>query len=1060
MKVCVLEYKRRYIWSKLRHCYYWSENIGDQVWAHDNVPLKTKILELEEMIKFISKNPGDSKEHRSAFFKFNSEIFPLKDFVGMDKWNGLIYVDLDLNKSQRIMRLNADKQMLLYSHLDYALQNVLPNNYCYIEHSSSKVGIHCLFYFDCEKNEENFKKYAKYIYQVFRYKIDKYIKNFSHIFTDPDCLKSNGKSTVFDDVYNRAYQKLYITTIDYKYHKVNGSCEGIVVEEDEESSTIKEDEVKTKGNFNVKYITTKKKWALDHNDRYYVLTALKRYVGDRMKAYKLWYDFCQNISLYKHYTTNDFINQFEKEWDKIDAEQGHISILRKYGFKINDNEIHYELKEDQYLSDVYEDVIKNSVNGINMLVAGTGVGKTQAGKILNDKCLSPLEFGMHKPILVIEPLNSIIETKYDNINFRIVTGSNYIGNVNNYQMIVTNYNHLVKYSNNGIEVIEDIDMMFSKYELVIIDESHIMLKDIYRAEVLIPFMIELNKITSTKVVIQTATPMFEQSILNIKRTFYVNKKETIHKKVIFRQANNDFNIQDITCLVDYYIGNNKKVYIYWNNGSLQNMRQFKSIYHSPDKVVIYHKRNKDDIDMKYVSTKHNIDKYNIIMSSVYFGVGNDLDDELDDVAVIIIGMNCWQEDIQAIGRWRNVKNVETCIILLPNEMEFVNSTKETTFKFVDQLNKNQWRNKQVLYDKCIKNKSVIINNVSYEIKNEEYAEILAKMQTAADYSSQFKVKCDEFERRGYDVRPIIKPLESNQSWLAEIKTYKKKLKNIRNSEINKMLNGEYDYDEINKDGKMSTCARIIKKMQNLDLLQYCEMSKFSVSKIMRYDTFLQYYRRKWIDMQDYAELFSILWVRQRLSLNINKEYNFICDDNTVVTLTYDKYIIACGYLIWLSYRNQNEDTKKTKYFYFNKFKKICYDFNNIEQKLIEKIFIENYYNEEYNEFYKKFFNTTEDLLKNENEINEGNLFEHIAKIQMDEQTYITNLRMILDSYSGKIRGQLGNQDKKCVITDKFKNPYKYRLSVGQEFESHKALSEYTGKSVQSISQWKKKGWIR
>ena len=51
-------------------------------------------------------------------------------------------------------------------------------------------------------------------------KIDAYIENFSHIFIDPVCLKSSGKSKIFDDVYKRPYQKFYMTTIDYIYHNL------------------------------------------------------------------------------------------------------------------------------------------------------------------------------------------------------------------------------------------------------------------------------------------------------------------------------------------------------------------------------------------------------------------------------------------------------------------------------------------------------------------------------------------------------------------------------------------------------------------------------------------------------------------------------------------------------------------------------------------------------------------------------------------------------------------------------------------------------------------------
>lgn len=51
--------------------------------------------------------------------------------------------------------------------------------------------------------------------------------------------------------------------------------------------------------------------------------------------------------------------------------------------------------------------------------------------------------------------------------------------------------------------------------------------------------------------------------------------------------------------------------------------------------------------------------------------------------------------------------------------------------------------------------------------------------------------------------------------------------------------------------------------------------------------------------------------------------------------------------------------------------------------------------------------------------------------------------------------------KKCTITDKMKASAlkKYNLTIGQTFESAQALCDCVGKSAQSISQWRSKGWI-
>lgn len=54
---------------------------------------------------------------------------------------------------------------------------------------------------------------------------------------------------------------------------------------------------------------------------------------------------------------------------------------------------------------------------------------------------------------------------------------------------------------------------------------------------------------------------------------------------------------------------------------------------------------------------------------------------------------------------------------------------------------------------------------------------------------------------------------------------------------------------------------------------------------------------------------------------------------------------------------------------------------------------------------------------------------------------------------------IGKKTKSCTISDKFRHPEKYNLSPGQTFESCKNLADFTGKTVKTISEWSKKGWI-
>lgn len=52
------------------------------------------------------------------------------------------------------------------------------------------------------------------------------------------------------------------------------------------------------------------------------------------------------------------------------------------------------------------------------------------------------------------------------------------------------------------------------------------------------------------------------------------------------------------------------------------------------------------------------------------------------------------------------------------------------------------------------------------------------------------------------------------------------------------------------------------------------------------------------------------------------------------------------------------------------------------------------------------------------------------------------------------------KNKQVTITENFKHPEKYNLEIGQTFNSCTELANYTGKSIQSVSAWNNKLWIK
>ena len=1040
-------------WSNVSHKFYKCHDNGSRVWEAEGLPVKMEKLIIGEILNKLAKMKGLKKDKRPVVMRFDSERFPIKEKCGMENWNGVIYVDLDLNHHQTICNYNDNERARLYSSFIKGLKTIAPNNFFYIEHSSSGVGIHMMFCFDCEKTDANYHKYAYWIKTLFTDKLKEYVPEVESIMTTQG---------VFDSVYDRPYQKLFLTGNDAMVFAVNGDCSDIVVEMPEES-TQTEPEYNERIEYGDVNVRLKKEYTMHYPDRFYLITALKRFVGDEAKAKSIWYQICDKMTLYDNYTTDTFKLDFDKLWNKVDAKYGRIEILHKYGVNVDDRELHIHLRDDEYLGDITDILLENIVPGINLIEAAPGVGKTEIWKKLAyDWTKDLLNKGVTKPILVVEPMNSIVKSKYIGDTFDKVIGSKKIKSGFG-GCVVTNYNHCLKKTYDGYEPLDNPDEFFSQYSLVIVDESHLLVKDDFRSDVVIPFLETLNRCKTTKIVIQTGTPMFEKSVLDIKKHIVVHKKQKQQVKVLWREvADDNFNIAQIVCLVNYYVANGRKTYVYWTNGSNNNMVFLKNLM-SNLKCSIYHKRNSGDEDMTLIDNKHNIGDNDVIISSVYFGVGNDLNDEIDKAAVIVIGCNSWQEDIQAMSRWRMPKDLEMCIIVKPDEKEDFEASMNVTQNFVDIYNSVKWKCTLEWNDKLNREKSVIIGRATWQMREEWYIEYIAKMMAAKMYSQQTKVKIDEFGRHGYLVKPNYKMLIENNDWLYELKEHKARLKAVRNKSIIEMLNGEYNWDEINKDSKIELCAKTISRLNSAGLTQYCK--HWSYTGLSQYKTFLRYYNLRSNDDDDLAELFCIMWTTNSIKQNKNKEIELDFGGKLVI-LKKDTYLKICGYIAWLRWREKTGKDVPTQWCYFRIFSKIVNDFVGVEEKLLERLYVkistlnleEQFFDTALLNPYRevKSFDDFMEWIEAKNDMSTDSVmqtqFNYLIQMEVDKKTV------------GKNGGKVGSPKKRCVISEKIMESrvdqlIKYSLEVGMEFESLEKLAEYCKISQQVISQWVKKGWI-
>ena len=1005
-------------------------------------------------------------------------------------WNGCTFIDLDLKNSKILedaKKLRPDILDEVYDKVYEAVLFELNENFLYIDQSQNK-GIHVIFYFNVEKTEDNFIRCVEYTKRMFFAATEKYIKGFSDVLKEPK---------VYDAVSGNPFQKLYCTGIKCE---INDNCSGYVDFEDINKIAVKKRNTSNDAYYElVEYNKTDKKYDANYMERLRLATAIKAITPNKEVWFEYWSRLCENFKLNDHERQGYMFYVKQVRYEALMTSSIDPIILEKYGFVLDKNKFYIHLKssdegQEEWLGDKIPEILSKCKTGINLLIAPTGGGKTRAWIDYNKAKLEDvISFNDdHKSILVVEPLNSIIDTKYDKDEVYIVNKSKQFAiNDNLYKMYVTNFN---KFLNNG-EVREDLVDFFGKFEFIVIDESHIMIKDGYRSDVLIPFVDAINKISKyTKVILQTATPMEEDKIFDIATTIIVDKKLDKKIKYIYRYCNDGdkFEIQQLNDLCEYYLNQNRKVYIYWNNADLNKLKSFKFTYKEPERVAIFHKRNiNGDGTMEDITTNHALgDKYDVLLSSVYFGVGNDLNDECN-AAVIIVGNNTWQEDIQVIGRWRNSKDIEVCVIIKNDEYYDVVTSGEWT-KPINAIKFEKRKSlERIWYDKQIRDKSVVVRRKAYKINKAEDIEILSIMWAAEEYHRMTCVKDEKLKGYGIRVKPLCNDrlLEYDKEFIKGKNNFEKLVKGIRDTFKRDVISGKLSEDEIykriNEDTKLESWYKFWKKfckyglkelLEYKDDLFYKELDiKYlcNSSKINSLDRFMRYYSNFINRDCDYAELYSVLWYvgqYKKVMSNFNtkkegeeylaKKLNITIKnkdkDDEIIETSLDEYIKILAYVMFCT--NINKDSKYKASMMVNYFKDFKYDcklLSDIPDVLINEFFnvrkIDN--RDNLNDILAKN-NLTQQYNKERyerlNVTNEDDLKKFFVELFDDEEGDKERARIMIRCL--KCNRERPNNSR----------PKKYTKIVykGVEYESIEDAVKKTGKSARTIYSCMEKNHIQ
>ena len=216
-------------------------------------------------------------------------------------------------------------------------------------------------------------------------------------------------------------------------------------------------------------------------------------------------------------------------------------LKSNFGFDFDDPNV-FHLNENEYLYDILDRIPFET--GFNLLISGTGTGKTECWKKLTEW----------------DPLKH----ERDNTAHR-AHGSVIIDNEFKADLTVTNYNKIIKLD------VEDAE----KIDYLVIDESHLMFAEPYRWDVRNKFIRKLKEISSvTKIIFQTATPAFEQALFGFddKHIFTIKKNIKMPVTVEYKNSygNRKYLLWNAYKLANHYLDNNicDRVFIYNGAGGL------------------------------------------------------------------------------------------------------------------------------------------------------------------------------------------------------------------------------------------------------------------------------------------------------------------------------------------------------------------------------------------------------------------------------------------------------------------------------------------------------------
>ncbi len=735
---------------------------------------------------------------------FNSGYRVTTDNIDWNTWTGCVFTDIDSKKYyNNVKKFNPNE--LLNKLYDYLLFNYYENFYI-IQISNSGTSYHIMFYFDVEKNEENFKKCSAYAQDIIR-------TSFKAIGAEDIILYEK----VIDKCTISPYQGMYLTQNEILYGDVDGQWFGNFSNIDEyeapkqkvlESSDVKKDGTKLFSLTGFKQIDNKVPYK-DHHQRWSIYEALIAVYNDKETVDGQWKYICSRLEEGEH-NIKFFLKEPDKNnwYGRYTGEYVKVSCLEEFGYKFKKifepasidlyiPDILYNLTEKQSLSDI--DIEWDSER-INHLYAKCGLGKTFMGKKygkdienrdLMDFVFNHFEEMFGKGVCFISPMKAINRDSFKNEQGWIIIDSD------NKEDNIDKFGSVKEALNQGKNICTTWEsfVLYEIYKMnfnyIIVDEIHTLYMYDYRIKSITELKKYLAIANGTKI-IMTGTPSNEVNDFDCKKIEVSRKVKKVNCELLFyNKQYNGYVIDDIKNWIKS--DPNHYAIVFEDRTNFKTQEKLQSYGIDCD---IFNQNFVDTVN--YVIEHQNV-KEQVTAFSVYGQAGINLWVDNDKKFRVYILSNNALGIIQYANRIRNKECIDK--ILVPYKVDRIDNDinkLSTDIDFAETERKVSIINSTIksydLFSK--KNKSIIENRYKlsidfldtvdnmYVLNRERYA-TYKQIKNVEEYESQIQIIYNRLVNNDFNV--ILKYMNEDKKTI--------KATHLRNNQFAGQMNA-FDYDMI------------------------------------------------------------------------------------------------------------------------------------------------------------------------------------------------------------------------------------------------------------------------